>query len=258
MNESSEIYEFNWLVIHGSEDQARLQGYEFCPENPDHEPLRGWGETSHDGNPAFCMRLKLSDFLRNPDNSIGLTIEDAALRKLRRWNEASQSWGSPFFGYQFTVYASIIVDDVANYRDYQDMFSRSAHYGETTLFTKPASDSRWEDKVYHISAPTEIAIPDPGANRAYLIVSIYSECTCAQKFTNTLVYVDDLERYIPPPKGGYIWRRFGSNAQEDPQGNAINPDKLDGDWHLVKPIYMAEGSGGISSWINVDGGVPID
>lgn len=46
----------------------------------------------------------------------------------------------------------------------------------------------------------------------------------------------------------YIWRKFGTNATNDPQGYALNPAKCDGKWHLVRPFNVYRNG----KWNNVE------
>lgn len=250
MPDEQDIYEYTELVIHGPKQQAISQGY---------TQAHGGSYTSHNGNPAFCMHLKVSDFYRNADKSVGFTIYIASLRDLRPQ--------SRFFDYPFTVYASVLVGDVNDYGgNFADMLANSTPYSKVELFNKPwygdnYSDSQrhhWSDGHYKLAAPVELSAPNSQDKKTYIVISILSICNCAQKGIDTPVYIDDISEYIPPPQDGYVWRKFGTNAQEDPAGNTINPQKLDGNWHLVKPLYMTDVVGSGISWVDVDGGVPID
>ena len=172
---------FDNLVIHGSISQAQSQGY----TNP-----VGWEYTSHNGNPAICMALTVSDFKRNADKSCICKISRASIRSLQP--------STKFFGYPIDVSACIVVGNVDDYHgDYKAMIDDLPHYGETLLFQKPNGVSQWNDYAYGISEPVTLSIPDRGNNHVYFIISTLSICTCAQNGESVPVYCDNLDPYIP-------------------------------------------------------------
>ena len=78
-----------------------------------------------------------------------------------------------------------------------------------------------------------------------------SWCTCDQSGIKRPVFLADVTDYMPPI-APYIWRRFGNNATEDPAGAQINPAKLDGKWHLVRPFYVPKTVRGVKGWHSVE------
>ena len=87
-----------------------------------------------------------------------------------------------------------------------------------------------------------------------LVIYNNSQCSCDQTNKNRPVFAADITQYIPDKKG-YVWRRFGSSATEDPEGSAIaermgkeESELLDGEWHLVRPFFYKSGS----EWVDVE------
>lgn len=85
-----------------------------------------------------------------------------------------------------------------------------------------------------------------------LVIMNKSQCSCDQTGNMRPVFAKNIEEYFPPVDP-YIWRRFGNNKTEDPVGHQINPAKLDGKWHLVRPLYRTDGSP--ITWHNVEEGI---
>lgn len=227
---STDIYEKSALVIHGPLWRAQ-QKY----SNAD----AGLGYTSHDGNPAFCMHLKISDFVRNTDRSVSCTVYTAALRALNPGGQSS------FFGYPFDVYIALLIGDVADYGgNYAAMLAAIPPESKTHLFSKPASDARWGDYVYGLSGTTTLTCSDPKDKKAYVVVSILSICTCSQAGIDTPVYVDDISQYIPPGAEPYIWRM---QHDKDP---SVTTGPLG--WHLVRPYYICKTIGGVKGWCSCE------
>ena len=228
-----EEYDFPQLVIHGSVAQAIAQGWT--------EP-RGGSYTSHNGRPAFCMHLKVTDFYRNVDSTVGCTIRVASLRSLIAPG-SGQSW---FFGYPFTVYASLLIGDVNDYGgDFAAMLADISPISKVELFSKPSGDANWGDNEYYMSTPKVLHGPNPQGNQLYLIISILSICTCSQAGVDTPVYVDDISEYIPDTKP-YFWRM---QQGKDPNHPTSEPQN----WHLVRPFYICkQDSQGHHYWCNCE------
>lgn len=223
----ADTYEVPYLVIHGPRSNAIERGA------PNDSRTVGWGYTSHNGNPAFCMYLIVTDFYRQPDNSIGFTITYAALRKL-----PSQG----YFGYPFTVYASLLVNGSVR--------------SKVSLFSKPSGVLTWSDQSYKMSGTKTLTAAKFGnGDTCEIRISILSQCTCAQSGVDTPVFEADFTQYIPPATP-YIWRRFGTSQTNDPDGYAIDPTLLDGNWHLTKPVYLmkeyTDGGTTKRAWFNVE------
>lgn len=213
---NTDVYEYTQLVIHGSVAQAVSQGW---------TDAVGSGYTSHNGRPAFCMHLKVSDFERNADNSVSCTIYTASLRKL---SNNSTTW---YFGYPVDVYASLLIGDVDDYGgDYAAMLAAINPVSKEWLFNKPSGVSTWADNAYHMSGTVTLTAPNPVGKKVYLIISVMSICTCAQSGVDTPVYIDDISEYIPEKKG-YVWRMQQGTDPNNPTSEAQN-------WHLVRPFYI--------------------
>ena len=232
------IYFIPYLVIHGPYDkaharyraQAIAEGRSAADvDNPDKMIIRGWGQTSHNGNPAFCMALRITDFIRKPGGSASCTITTASLRNLN-----PSGWNS-FFGYEFTVYASISIG-ANNYNN---------PIVTKPLFTKPASDARWGDDVYKASSTT-LTAPYQTGQILNIVISIYSMCDCGQAYIMTPVYLDDLTEYIPQEPDPYLWRL---QHGKDP----TNPDPSKPlAWHLVRPFYVCKTINGKKGWCSCE------
>ena len=97
----ADTYHFDYLVIHGPESLAKTN-YS--------SSAKGWGGTSHNGNPAICMELTVSDFTKTADNkTASCKITKAILQALR-----PESLGVGF-GYPFTVSACLFVGKLSDY-----------------------------------------------------------------------------------------------------------------------------------------------
>lgn len=218
-----EEYDFEQLVIHGSPETAANMGW----THP-----TGSSYTSHNGLPAFCMHLKVTDFYRNTDGTVGCTIRIASLRTLIPPG-SSQHW---YFGYPFTVYASLLIGDVADYGgDYAAMLAAIAPLSKIELFSKPSGVSNWGDNEYYLPNPRVLTAPSPQGKKLYLIISILSICSCAQTGIDTPVYIDDISEYIPDKKP-YFWRMQQGKDPNHPTTEAQN-------WHLVRPFYICKQDG---------------
>lgn len=255
-------YEYKYLVIHGPQSKARTD-YSGAPGYSASQCV-GFGYTSHDGDPAICMHLKISDFKRTTNNKLNCTIYEAMLRAL-----FPRTLGIGF-GYPFTVSACFIIAPTKN-RTRAEVISlyedtdHYPHYGSVTLFKKsdyaytpPAMTNSsgtvvvvagsmtygWNDggksSVVEpssgdamLSKKKTISIPAPSAGESvYLFISNLSECPCEQGGNDTIVYMDDISEHFPKDPDPYIWRLQQGQDPNHPDSGAAPA------WHLVRPFYI--------------------
>ena len=214
----ADVYHYDAVVIHGPLDKAKLR-YPYAV---------GWGRTSHDGNPPFCMSLTITDFIRKPGGDASCTITEAKLRALNPGGTSS------FFGYPFDVYASISINNENN------------PVSRTWLFNKPASASQWGDNEYGLSQSVTLTAPYKSGQTFYIVISILSICDCGQAGVITPVYVDDLTHLVPQEPDPYLWRL---QHGKDP----TNPDPSKPlAWHLVRPFYVCKKINGKKGWCSCE------
>ena len=213
-------YHYDAVVIHGPLDLAQRK----YPE------AVGGLYTSHNGKPAFCMSLTITDFIRTPGGDASCTISEAKLLALNPGGQTS------YFGYGFDIYASISIGD------YNHPVSRR------WLFDKPASDAQWGDNEYGMPQGVKVTLTAPyrSGQEFYIVISILSICDCGQAGVITPVYVDKLTQYIPQEPDPYLWRL---QHGKDP----TNPDLSEPlKWHLVRPFYVCKTINGKKGWCSCE------
>lgn len=246
---ASGTYSEDYVVIHGPLEKAQ-DDYPGTPV--------GFGNTSHDGDPAICMRLEVTDFKRTANNKLKCTIKEAYLRMLR---PTTLGIG---FGYPFKISACFVVaKPEKDQKKIQKLYNDSDHHGTTTLFKKyvyychsgPDSSTLfgWYDK----GANTEVTVleestsftvgpweaqlkksktvtmPAPGADEAvYLFITNLSDCPCEQGGDDVVVFYKELTSYFPKDPDPYIWRLQQGKDPNHPDSGAAPA------WHLVRPFYI--------------------
>ena len=222
------------LVIHGNKSRAISQGYTNAV-NGDYVADPG----HYNGNPAFCMYLRLSNFRRNFDGSVQCSINagDAYLRKF-------PMKGSHYFGYSFKIYAGIYVGDPQQF----DLSSKV--YGKTQLISKPASQRTWSDGYKKTSSTITLYADNPGDNQVYVVVYNISKCSCNQTNKARPVAFLEIDNYIPQTEDPYVWRYKYVNLSNE----ALEP----ADWSTNYGDYCTKTAVGattykrneISSWVD--------
>jgi len=266
------------LVIHGNETRAKQAGYtnpidwrrKNDPENYDKvvsllsQIYPGLNRSQHFyGNPAFCMFLNMDSFYRTQDGQIGLTIRKSGLCAFPYDPSVPSEWShgpvsppedpegyntAPLYGSfpcPFEVSIALCTKSGSTYKKLK----------EVTLFEKDANPGRWSYNYAHSASPTTISGVWKNVSeddRVVIAIIMESTCSCNQGGTVRPVWGIDITAYIPPIDP-YVWRRFGKNATEDPDGQRIQnsmgkTNMLDGKWHLVRPIYVRRSNG----WISAD------
>lgn len=266
-SEDLERYDIPQLVIHGNATRAKQFGY----TNPYPDISKGeqaipdeivdyvaavYGEgvrvSSHAyGNPGFCMHLTLSNFVRNT-TGVSVDVENAYLLQFPYTDYPGNSWNyspspsvlsppEPRVGYNlspaayrrfpcpFTVYLQFL--------DVKSNGTVSKLGNPINLFSKD-STAYWTEGQFGVQGKT-IGGPWKVDRDDMVIVTVImnASCSCNQTGVDLPVFAANITQYIPPVSP-YIWRKFGTNKTNDPDGYAINPDKLDGKWHLVRPFYF--------------------
>lgn len=233
---ANDTYSKNYLVIHGPLDKAQ-RDYRDAPGYSDSECV-GFGNTSHNGDPAICMKLTVSDFKRTANNKLKCTIYTAELRELR---PTTLGIG---FGYPFTVSACFVVaKKETDQSKIQALYNKSKHHGATTLFTKEvyewpsANRYLWPDAGADGKAKLKekktFTMPTPGQGEAvYLFISNLSDCPCDQGGDDVVVFYEELTAYFPSDPDPYIWRfQQGKDPNHTDSEAALA-------WHLVRPFYV--------------------
>lgn len=277
------VYEIKQLVIHGSKHYHipyfnRYFGYNEAYECGDRDGQGSASEVSamnrimetpgvseiepghQTGNPLFCMHLKMDKFIRSVDGTVSVTIETAEVCRFPMIDWRNPTWINPYlpkdgcktltkFGYGFNISASIYVN--GNVKSNVTLFHKRGR-GERD------GAQRWDtgEQGGRISKPITLSAHAPNKDdKIDFGIFMFSTCTCSQGYEGLRgkkrpVFADELTGWFPPVDP-YVWRRFGNNAQEDPVGQQINPAKLDGKWHLVRPLFYVP-SEDQRRWKNVE------
>ena len=297
MANTNEEYILDQLVIHGNRRRALQFGYtnpkDMTTIDPDEIAIlkRYLGDAFMDGgghyfgNPAFCMHLKISDFFRQADGTIGCTIQEAWLDKFpyKPWSEIDgygyktagtypgynpplgpwdlpyehHPWDTqsryPIWTLKFTISAGIYAG--SKMLSNSVLFTRNdyAHGGSNSTWPNGcANPNNYPTMGGHMSKPVRLAGRVTNADDPIILV-IYnrSNCYCGQANKNRPVFATDISPYIPKIKP-YVWRRFGTSAAEKAIAEAQFGDrsKADGNWHLVRPFFVRGNQG----WHSVEEG----
>lgn len=212
----AEFKEVKQLVIHGNKSRAKSQGYTQAADG-DYTADPG----HYNGNPAFCMYLRLSNFRRNFDGSVQCDIAagDAYLCKF-------PMKGSHYFGYSFKIYAAIYVGNPASFNINSPVSSK------TQLISKPSSARTWSSGQYKTTTSHTIYADNPGDSDVYIVVYNISKCSCNQTNKARPVAFLKINEYIPETENPYIWRY----KYEDLRNEALAPS----DWSTHYDDYFTK------------------
>ena len=215
-----DTYERNHIVIHGNASRAYEQGYQVP------YPYEVAGSGHYNGNPAFCMYLRLEDFKRNPDLSVQCTIKDAYLNKF-------PAQGTHYFSYGFEMYAAFYIGELPSDPSQWDS---SKIWGSTHLFWKKGTSSggpkTWSEYYCRVQNIT-IYAPNPNNEKVHFLLFNQSYCTCNQAYNDRPVFVENMDPYIPSVTP-YVWQMQNTG------------------WHLVRPFYVVRQKGGQKYWFSIE------
>ena len=197
----ADLPKFKQLVIHGNKSRAKTQGYTSAV-NGDYTKDPG----HYNGNPAFCMYLKVDKLQRSTNNSVKCTI-NAGHAYLCKFPMS----GSHYFGYSFKIYAGIYVGDPA------DFTTSSKVYSKTLLLSKPASARTWKSGYAKTTKDIKITSGADAVTKTkvYLVIFNVSKCSCNQtNKARPVAFVKlDTSSIAPAPTPGpepetlpYVWR----------------------------------------------------
>lgn len=226
----STTYSNDCICIHGSSTELR-QKYPSATGSP---------YTEHLNSPALGMAITLTDFYHHPDGNVGFKITRASLRAINP-NGQDDSYAPPF-----DVYASVIVDDVADYGgSYSNMIAAvSAYDSKTWLFQKSQGVATWADNTFELVTPRKLNAPEPKTKKLYLIISLMAICTCdTDANTNGPSFILDITSYVPHV-APYIWRM---QHDKDP---SVSTGPLG--WHLTRPFYICKTINGVKGWCSCE------
>lgn len=267
-NAFDQVFNQQFIVVHGNKRRAAQSGY---PMNQMVEGVSDdvadivrsvYGDSTSEhghGNPGFCMSIQVGDFYRYMDGSAGCTVQYCHMNKFPYTSLNGQWPGGDVNGCDYSAGAvgTVPFDSTPyNYRRFPCPFDISAVLipeGATStkgltsvnLLHKGASPEVWDENDIQISKPVTLTAEYGTSYTKKLVLAIImkSTCNCDQDKKYRPVWAVDISTYIPPVRK-YIWRRFGSLAQEQAlakkNGYTISDDwkKLcDGKWHLVRPFY---------------------
>lgn len=271
-NAFDQTFEENFIVIHGNKRRAAQGGYptDQMVEGTDTEAQaiiqKYYGNITSGhpyGNPGFCMGLSIGDFARSIDGYVTLTVKKAWARKFP-FNDYNGAWpgdrhrnlgsvgttGYDATSYYFARFPCPFYVNIA-------LFTNSKKLFEQRLFEKASSPDYWTDSQVGMTTPKTFTGEYSLQKDEPLICSIlmYSTCSCNQGGTVRPVWSTDISTYIPPVRR-YIWRRFGTVAEEQAIANTNGynltdtwKQLCDGKWHLVRPFYVVNSNG---KWIDVE------
>lgn len=246
---------------------------------PESADLVGTGGHPY-GNPACCMYLKITDFFRNADGDIGFTVSKEtkllAFSVLSTISGGYNSWYGNGQGRQ-SANMSVVSAGSATIDGQTISWSAEGNHGfnssqlwrgfscniagiyvgliqGTTILTSRRILA-YDNSVYrHAWSDYSVADYNDGKDIVIkgnyttnlddpvtLIVYVKTQCSCNQDNVNLPVFAENITTYFPDPEC-YVWRKFGTSKSNDPQGYAIDPDKCDGKWHLVRPFYYKKGT----------------
>lgn len=228
-----DVFEQDNIVIHGSVNLARSQGYSGAVgvENFDGGAYSSYASGHYNGTPAFCMYVKLENFKRNPDFSVQCTITRAFLDKF-------PASGSHYFGYGFEMYAAFYIGDLPASSSQWDS---SKIKGKTWLFWKRGSGKsggprQWSRGYCEVNNVT-ITAPNPSNEKVYFLLFNQSYCTCNQAYNDRPVFIANLEAYIPSINP-YVWQMQGTEQNKA--------------WHLIRPFYIVRQYNGQKYWFSIE------
>lgn len=237
------VYEIPWLTIHGSRATAISQGYPNAQDTQSVDPdiFPPGTEFGHfNGNPAFCMYLKLEEFERTVDNIVKCVINPGGAY-LRMFPATGQTRR---FGYSFTIkaglYTGILPQDISTIDDSLitgavDIIVKGLSPYHESWIEPGQSPQTGHDNVYYTNSnKITITSRDTSGTNVYLMIFNYSVCTCNQAYKNRPVFIADITQQIPPANP-YIWQYQQDNK-----------------WHLVKPFYIRKHKNGQDCWCNVE------
>lgn len=272
-------FDIDELVIHGNATRAKQHGYTnpVVGIDPDVIPILqaaypGIEYSQHFyGNPAFCMKLTLSDFFRSPEGQIGFTVEHAYLRRFPM-SDRQQGMGWDYSqGAVAPPEANVGYNSASPYCKFNcpfhvnvALFSGSTKLNEITIIDKPDSGiGQWPERYAACQEPYKITgkWDVNSEERVILAVLMYSICSCNQGSITRPVFATDITAYIPQVDP-YVWRRFGTLAQEkalaQEKGYEL-PEEMeklcDQKWHLIRPFYYVDNVGR-KRWENVEAADP--
>lgn len=218
-----------------------------------HSDIELMGSTHLNGTNPICIFLKVGKFELTSDSRFRFRVIDAHTCKYpnispfdntrtiyrRKGSGIVSAKTYRDFKYPVTVYACLYVD--------------GDHPVMVKLFEKPRGVTTWSENQYKATNVTlTTAVPIDSSSSVQVAILVQSQCTCDQGTQSGFnayrpVFVDDISDLIPERRR-YIWRKFGTSRDDDKAGYDIDPNLLDGRWHLVRPVYVKKSSG----WEDID------